>query len=256
MTKKNSLNFYTIAYLTALFTSAISYLLSYLLLYELPFTYLLDIGFGYWFVLALKNAICLAILSLILSFVWAKIMLKDNFYHYDSSNLFFNIIKVKYALIFIFYYVLLTDFNDSNRYPITYTLIFLCIIFYSLSIYFIDVFRYYHDDEETNEVQDQNDQSFRSFRENLEKEKKILRKQEEGIKYKEEYEKKQKKEKRVVKEPKWLTDRKIKEERQKALKLKEEQKVKLKQEKELKNKLKEKEEQKVKLKQEKELENK
>jgi len=220
MTEKNSSNFYTMTYLTALFTSVISLYLSYLFLYELPFTFLLDIGLGYWFVLALKNAICLAILSLTLSFVWAIIMLKDNFYHYDSSNLFLHIIKVKYTLIFILHYIILSVFNDTNNYPITYTLIFLCIIFYSLSIYFLDFFRNYHDDEKTDEAKDQNDQSFRNFRKNLEKEK-FKRLEELKVKLKQEKE----------------LERKLKRQEKEKFKRLEEQKIKIKQEEELKKKL-------------------
>ena len=260
MSVKNSERFYTIAILKVLFAWGASFILSGILLFQLPFTFLLEFGFNFWFVLTLKNAIYLMIPSLILSLVWTKIILKDNFYHYKQGKLKV-VIFIKYVLIFFIHFQLLSDFNAfNNNYPIPITLTFLCIVSFLGSCKYLEYFSNKHnqdkieDTQNYNKKRNDNDQSFRNFREDLEKEKRILRKQEEGIKYKEEYEKKQKKEKRVVREPKWLTERKKKEKRQKALKLKEEQKVKLKQEKELEKKIKEKEEQKVKLKQEKELE--
>ena len=87
MTEKNSLNFYIIAILKSLFFWGISFILSGILLFHLPFTILLELEFNFWFVLTLKNAIYLTIPSLILSLVWTKIILKDNFYHYEQGNL-------------------------------------------------------------------------------------------------------------------------------------------------------------------------
>ena len=255
MTEKNSLNFYIIAILKSLFFWGISFILSGILLFHLPFTILLELEFNFWFVLTLKNAIYLTIPSLILSLVWTKIILKDNFYHYEQGNLKV-VIFIKYVLIFFVHFQLLSDFNAiNNNYPIPITLTFLSIISFLGSYKYLEYFSNKHnqdkivDTQNHNKKRNDNDHSFRNFREDLEKEKDIARKQEEGIKYKSEYEKKLKKKKADAKEPKWLTERKnkikqekelekkLKREEEERLKRDEEQKIKIKQEEELKKKL-------------------
>ena len=263
MTEKNSLNFYIIAILKSLFFWGISFILSGILLFHLPFTILLELEFNFWFVLTLKNAIYLTIPSLILSLVWTKIILKDNFYHYEQGNLKV-VIFIKYVLIFFVHFQLLSDFNAiNNNYPIPITLTFLSIISFLGSYKYLEYFSNKHnqdkivDTQNHNKKRNDNDHSFRNFREDLEKEKDIARKQEEGIKYKSEYEKKLKKKKADAKEPKWLTERKnkIKQEKEleKKLKEKKEKKFKIKQEKDLENKLKEKEKERIKRKKEQEI---